>query len=99
MTAPGCARRSAGGGDRVRPFRPEVSALLGELVPVVRQRLDGMTDRVVDALLDSEPAYRRLVSECDGEPHKTVHVCLERGLTGLVGAGVGSVAGAKEVGR
>jgi hypothetical protein len=77
--------------------------LLEELVPVVRERVDVMTDRVVGVLITSEPAYRRLSGEPDGEPAATVRRCLERGLTGLVPpaghTGVGSVAAAKEVGR
>jgi hypothetical protein len=87
----------------VQPFGPETHALLGELVPVVRRRLDDMTARVVDALVPGEPGYDGLVAASADELRATVRLCLERGLTGLLGvsrrSGVGSVAGAREVGR
>lgn len=87
----------------MQPFRPEMGALLAELVLHVRGRVEGMTERMTEVLLASEPAYRELPRESQYEVRDTIALSLERGLTGLVGVatrtGVGSVAGAREVGR
>ena len=46
----------------MQPFRPEVAARLAELAPLLLDQLDAMTDRMIDVLLRTEPAYRELLA-------------------------------------
>jgi hypothetical protein len=84
----------------VQPFRPEVAARLAGLAPVLAERLDVMTDRMVAVLLRTEPAYRTLHDAGCTELRDSTRVNLERGVRALVGAPArrGSTA-AREVGR
>ena len=45
----------------MQPFRPEISARLAELAPLLLDELEDMTDRMLEVLLRSEPAYRDLL--------------------------------------
>lgn len=85
----------------MQPFRPEVAARLADLAPLLRREVDGMTDRMVELLLRSEPAYRELAGATDFR--RSVRDNLELGVTSLIGAASGtgraSLAGAREVGR
>jgi hypothetical protein len=87
----------------VQPFRPEVATRLADLAPLLLDELDAMTDRLVDLLLHSEPAYRELVGSGAAEFRGSVRANLELGLASLIGAASGSgratLAGAREVGR
>jgi hypothetical protein len=87
----------------VQPFRPEVASRLADLAPLLVDELDAMTDRLVDLLLRSEPAYRELVDSGATEFRGSVRANLELGLASLIGAASGSgratLAGAREVGR
>jgi hypothetical protein len=87
----------------VQPFRPEVAARLGELAPVLLEQLDAMTDRMIDVLLRTEPAYRDLVAHGEEEMRASTRANLERGMRTLIGAASGdartSRRDAREVGR
>jgi hypothetical protein len=87
----------------VQPFRPEVAARLAELAPLLLDQLDDMTDRMVDVLLRSEPAYRDLLGHGEEEMRGTTRANLERGLHTLIGAASGnartSLRDARDVGR
>lgn len=87
----------------MQPFRPEVSARLAELAPLLLDQLDAMTDRMVDVLLRTEPAYRDLLGHGGEEMRATTRGNLERGLHALVGAASGSartsLRDARDVGR
>ncbi|TFV61667.1 PucR family transcriptional regulator [Geodermatophilus sp. DF01-2] len=84
-------------------FRPEVAARLGELAPHLFDRLDAMTDRMVEVLLRTEPAYRDLAVADASELRRSVRAGLERGVRGLIGATSGDPvtmqAKAHDVGR
>ncbi len=87
----------------MQPFRPEVAARLGELAPVLLEQLDAMTDRMIDVLLRTEPAYRDLVAHGEEEMRASTRANLERGMRTLIGAASGdariSRRDAREVGR
>ncbi len=61
MGMPCCAVCHVRGGERVQPFRPEISARLAELAPRLMAELEDMTDRMLEMPLRSEPAYRDLL--------------------------------------
>jgi hypothetical protein len=87
----------------VQPFRPEVASRLGDLAPLLLDELDAMTDRMIELLLRSEPAYGELVDAGAADFRRSIRANLELGVTYLIGAAVGtgraSLAGAREVGR
>jgi hypothetical protein len=86
----------------VQAFDTEVTALLDDLTPLLLEQLDAMTDRMVDVLARTEPAYRNVIAESEDEFRRSTRGNLERGLLALVGAPVtGScfLQGAREVGR
>jgi hypothetical protein len=87
----------------VQSFRPEVAARLGDLAPLLLDELDAMTDRMVEVLLRSEPAYGDLLEAGAAEFREAVRANLELGVTSLIGAASGtgraSLSGAREVGR
>jgi hypothetical protein len=77
---------SAGGG-RVQTVSsgigPDVGARLAELVPVLLDRLDEMTDRMVEILVETEPAYREALTGGDPRMRTTLRRNLEVGVRGL----------------
>jgi PucR C-terminal helix-turn-helix domain/GGDEF-like domain len=87
----------------VQPFRPEVAARLAELAPVMCARLDAMTDRMLDVLLRSEPAYQELAAYGGEELRASTRANLQRGVQALIGpvpgTRGGSMDGARAVGR
>ena len=86
----------------MQPFRPEVAARLAELVPVMSARVDAMTDRMVDVLLRTEPAYGQLAAFGGDELRASTRANLALGVRALTGPrepSAGSVSGAREVGR
>ncbi|SOE00484.1 PucR family transcriptional regulator [Blastococcus haudaquaticus] len=87
----------------MQPFRPEVGARLAELAPLLLDELDAMTDRMIDVLLRTEPAYRELLGHGEDEMRSSTRANLARGLHTLIGAAAGdtrtSFRDAREVGR
>ena len=87
----------------MQPFRPEVAARLAELAPLLLDQLDGMTDRMIDVLVRTEPAYRELLAHGEDELRTSTRTNLERGLHSLLGAVAGSMRtslrDARDVGR
>jgi hypothetical protein len=87
----------------VQPFRPEVAARLAELAPLLLDQLDAMTDRMIDVLLRTEPAYRELLAHGEEEMRASTRANLERGMHTLIGAASGnaraSFRDARDVGR
>jgi hypothetical protein len=87
----------------VQPFRPEVAARLSELAPLLLDQLDAMTDRMIEVLLRTEPAYRGLMAGGGEEMRASIRTNLERGLSTLIGAASGtrrrSDEDARDVGR
>jgi hypothetical protein len=87
----------------VQPFRPEVAARLAELAPLLWDQLDAMTDRMIEVLLRTEPAYRELLGHGEEEMRSSTRANLERGMRALIGATSGnartSLRDAREVGR
>ena len=87
----------------MQPFRPEVAARLAELAPLLLDQVDAMTDRMVEVLLRTEPAYRDLMAHGEEEMRRTTRANLERGMRMLIGAasGAGSTSrrDARDVGR
>ncbi|TQN37856.1 PucR-like helix-turn-helix protein [Blastococcus colisei] len=87
----------------MQPFRPEVAARLAELAPLLLDQLDAMTDRMIDVLLRTEPAYRELLGRDEEQMRASTRANLERGLHGLIGAASGntrtSLRDARDVGR
>jgi PucR C-terminal helix-turn-helix domain/GGDEF-like domain len=95
-------RQVTGEGWGVQPFRPEVAARLAALGPYLFDQLDAMTDRMVEVLMRTEPAYRALVEHGEDEVRASTRGGLEQGMRTLIGAAEGgrpSLAGAREVGR
>src|SRR3954454_21839421 len=90
-------------GDQVQPFRAEVAARLGELSPLLLDRLDAMTDRMIDVLLRTEPAYRDVLAHGGEEMWRSTRANLQRGMHLLIGAASGdvrtSLRDARDVGR
>lgn len=86
-------------------FDPEVSSCLVDLAPLLLGQLDAMTDRVLDVLARTEPAYRDFLAGSAGseeELRRTTRDNLEHGLLALVGAPVPDrpfLHGARETGR
>jgi hypothetical protein len=72
---------------------------LAELAPRLLDQLDAMTDRMIEVLLRTEPAYRELVGEAADDLRTSTRHNLERGLRALSGAGRTSACDAREVGR
>jgi hypothetical protein len=97
------ARRREAEVDPVQPFRPAVAGRLAELAPLVLAQLDAATDRMVEVLLRTEPAYRELADTAGDELRAAVRGNVERGMRALIGSapcdGRGGRAAAREVGR
>ncbi|MGY1827484.1 MULTISPECIES: PucR family transcriptional regulator [unclassified Blastococcus] len=87
----------------MQPFRPEVATRLAELAPRLLEQLDAMTDRMVDVLVRTEPAYRQLVEESEEDLRHSTRSNLEGGLHSLMAAASGTgtphLASARAVGR
>lgn len=83
----------------MQPFRSEVAARLTELAPRLLDQLDAMTERMIEVLLRTEPAYRELVRGGSGDLRTSTRHNLERGLRALSGTGRSSACDAREVGR
>ena len=87
----------------MQPFRPEVAARLADLAPFLLDQLDAMTDRMIDVLLRTEPAYQDLLAHGMDEMRTSTRANLERGLHTLIGAASGnartSLRDARDVGR
>jgi hypothetical protein len=87
----------------VQRFRPEVAARLTELAPLLLDQLDAMTDRMIEVLLRTEPAYRDVLAHREEEMRESTRGNLEQGLHLLIGAASGTVRTslreARDVGR
>ena len=87
----------------MQPFRSEVAGRLTELAPLMLGQLDAMTDRMIEMLLRTEPAYRELVAHGEDELRTSTRTNLERGMRTLIGLASGpgrtSLCDAREVGR
>jgi hypothetical protein len=86
----------------VQAFDTEVSSRLVDLAPLLLEQLDAMTDRMVDVLSRTEPAYRDFIRDSEDELRRSTRDNLEHGLLALVGAPVAdrpALHGAREVGR
>lgn len=84
------------------PFRGEVADRLTALAPLLLDQLDAMTDRMVEVLLRTEPAYRELLGPGAEEMRDSARANLERGMRVLIGAASGTRTpqrDAREVGR
>ena len=84
------------------PFRTEVAGRLAELAPMLLDQLDSTTDRMVEVLLRTEPAYRQVCDEGAVDLRASVRANLERGMQVLIGAASGNrtpLRDASEVGR
>src|SRR3954468_22075725 len=90
-------------GDQVQPFRAEVAARLAELCPLLLDRLDAMTERMIDVLLRTEPAYRDVLAHGGEEMWQSTRANLQRGMHRLIGVASGdvhtSLRDARDVGR
>jgi hypothetical protein len=86
----------------VQAFHSEVSTCLVGLSPLLLEQLDAMTDRMVDVLARTEPAYRDLIAHSEEELRRSTRDNLEHGLLAIVGAPVAdgpAQDGAREIGR
>jgi hypothetical protein len=87
----------------VQPFRPEIAARLAELAPLLLDQVDAMTDRLIEVLQNTEPAYRELLVHGEEEMRSSTRGNLERGMRTLIGAASGnprtSLRDARDVGR
>ncbi|RBY74474.1 PucR family transcriptional regulator [Blastococcus sp. TF02-09] len=86
----------------MQAFDTEVTARLVDLTPLLLEQLDAMTDRMVDVLSRTEPAYRELLLDSEEELRRSMRDNLEHGLLALVGASVAerpALHGAREIGR
>lgn len=87
----------------MQPFRPEVAARLAELAPLLLDQLDAMTDRMIEVLQRTEPAYRDLLAHGEDDLRASTRANLERGMHTLIGAAAGnartSLRDARGVGR
>jgi hypothetical protein len=87
----------------VQAFRPEIAARLSELAPLLLDQVDAMTDRMIEVLQRTEPAYRELLGRGEEEMRSSTHANLERGMRALIGAASGnartSLRDARDVGR
>ncbi|MGY1733207.1 PucR family transcriptional regulator [Geodermatophilus sp. SYSU D01045] len=61
-----------------------VEERLAELVPALLDRLDEMTDRLVEVLVETEPAYREALTGGDQQMRATLRRNLEVGVRGLL---------------
>jgi hypothetical protein len=86
----------------VQPFRPEVTARLTELAPLLLDQVDTMADRMIEVLLRTEPAYRELITHGEQDFRASIRANLERGICALIGTPSGkgreALSGAREVG-
>ncbi|CCG01423.1 PucR family transcriptional regulator [Blastococcus saxobsidens] len=84
-------------------FRPEVATRLAQLGPRLLDQLDAMTDRMVDVLARTEPAYRELIEQSEQDLRLSTRSNLENGLRSLMAAagpgGSPHLASARAVGR
>ncbi len=87
----------------MQAFRAEVAARLAELAPQLLDQLDAMTDRMIEVLLRTEPAYQDLVAHGAEDLRASTRANLERGMHMLIGAASGgarvSLRDARNVGR
>jgi hypothetical protein len=87
----------------VQPFRAEVAARLAELAPLLHDQIEAMTDRMIEVLLRTEPAYRDLLAHGEEEMRSSTRANLARGMHTLIGAASGnaraSLRDARDVGR
>lgn len=88
----------------MQAFDTEVAARLADLSPLLLDQLDAMTDRMVELLTRTEPGYRDLIAQSEGDLRTSTRENLEQGLLALIGASSGarpspSLRGAREVGR
>ncbi len=86
----------------MQAFHSEVSTCLVGLSPLLLEQLDAMTDRMVDVLARTEPAYRDLIAHSEEELRRSTRDNLEHGLLAIVGAPVAdgpAQDGAREIGR
>ncbi|SDF63446.1 PucR C-terminal helix-turn-helix domain-containing protein [Blastococcus aurantiacus] len=86
----------------MQAFDTEVTSHLVDLAPLLLEQLDAMTDRMVDVLSRTEPAYRDLIAGSEEELRRSTRDNLEHGLLALVGAPVAdrpALHGAREIGR
>ncbi|MGY2083130.1 PucR family transcriptional regulator [Blastococcus sp. SYSU DS0539] len=87
----------------MQPFRPEVATRLAQLAPRLMDELDAMTDRMIDVLVRTEPAYRELVEQSEQDVRVSTRSNLESGLRSLMAAAAGTgtphLASARAVGR
>ena len=86
----------------MQAFDTEVASSLVDLAPLLLEQLDAMTDRMVDVLARTEPAYSGLLAESEDEFRRSTRHSLEGGLLALVGAPVAGrpvLEGAREIGR
>ena len=87
----------------MQPFSPQVAARLAELAPHLLDQLDATTDRMLELLVRTEPAYSDLTGSGEEELRATTRANLERGMRMLIGAASGgrrsSLRDARDVGR
>ncbi len=88
----------------MRATRRAVADRLAELVPVLLAGLDAMTDRMVDILLRTEPAYREALRADPAAMHASLRGNLAVGVRALLSEGSAAereagAAAAAEVGR
>ncbi|MBJ7451827.1 MAG: helix-turn-helix domain-containing protein [Blastococcus sp.] len=86
----------------MQAFDTEVTSRLVDLTPLLLEQLDAMTDRMVDVLSRTEPAYRDLLLHSEQELRRTTRDNLEHGLLALVGVPVAdrpALHDAREIGR
>lgn len=87
----------------MQPFRPEIATRLAELAPLLLDQVDAMTDRMLEVLLRTEPAYGELLAHGEEEMRASTRASLERGMLLLIGAVSGnartSLRDARDVGR
>lgn len=86
----------------MQAFDTEVRSRLVDLAPLLLEQLDAMTDRMLDVLSRTEPAYRDFIVGSEEELRRSTRDNLEHGLLALVGAPVAErpfLHGAREVGR
>jgi PucR-like helix-turn-helix protein/diguanylate cyclase with GGDEF domain len=72
------------GGDRVHTAPGGVVERLTELVPALLAQLEDMTDRMVEILVETEPAYRDAMAAGDPKLRTTLRRNLEVGIRGLL---------------
>ena len=82
----------------MQPFRPEISARLAELAPMLMDELEDMTDRMLDVLLRSEPAYRDLLVP-EGELRASTRRNLAQGLRTLISGWTDHQDGVRDAAR